>query len=93
MFIDHPYIKSARIVTGGQGADAVNTLVLETTVELSRPWYETDDYNTHELMDLLTQLRSFAEHDFADYQAVEIHSPHHRYFARNLGHVARVATT
>jgi hypothetical protein len=42
-------------------------------------------------MDLLNQLRSFAEHDFADFQAVEIHSPGKHYFARNLGHGGRIA--
>ena len=92
MIIDHPYISSAKIVTGYDDVRhaTTNTLVLETTVEITKPWYETDDYKIHELMDLLGQLRSFAEHDFADFQAVEVHSPNKHYFAHNLGHIEHV---
>ena len=92
MIIDHPYIQSAKIVTSyDEASKAVNTLVVETTVEIADSWYHTEDYRTHELMDLLSQLRSFAEHDFADFQALEVHSPHRKYFARNMGHAGRIA--
>ncbi len=90
MIIDHPYILSAKIVTRHDPSQqSVNTLVLESSVELDQPWYETKDFKTHELMELLTQLRSFAEFDFADFQAVEVYSPHKRYYAHNLGHTGR----
>jgi hypothetical protein len=94
MIIDHPYIKSAKIVTNYDDASltATNTLVVETTVELARPYYDTNDFRTHELMELLAQLRSFAEYDFADYQAVEVHCPQKHYFARNLGHTGRASS-
>ena len=95
MFIDHPYVKSAKIVTSydDTSCQPTNTLVVETTVELSRPYYETKDYHTHELMELLAQLRSFAENDFGDFQAMEVHCPHKHYFARNLGQANRIETT
>jgi hypothetical protein len=94
MIIDHPYIKSAKIVTSydDQLKADTNTLVVETTVELAKPYYETNDFRTHELMELLAQLRSFAENDFADYQAVEVHCPQKHYFARNLGHTSRASS-
>ena len=90
MIIDHPYIRSAKIVTRTDDSmQAVNTLVLESTVELDQPFYETHDPHTHELMDLLTQLKSFAEYDFADFQAVEVYSPQKRCYAHHLGHTGR----
>ncbi len=94
MIIDHPYIKSAKIVTSYDDAlhASTNTLVVETTVELARPYYETSDFRTHELMELLAQLRSFAENDFADYQAIEVHCPQKHYFARNLSHHNRATS-
>jgi hypothetical protein len=93
MIIDHPYIQSAKIVTSydDKTAQAVNTLVVETTIELVKAHYNSHEEETSELLELLAQLKSFADNDFGDFQAVEIHSPQKHYFARNLGHTNRIA--
>lgn len=76
MIIDHPYIKSAKIVSSARGSHGkTNKLVIETTVDLYSSWNEVADPKLLDLMDILAQLRSFAEHDFADFQSVEVKCP------------------